>query len=275
MIVSYLMMALIIGILVCGSLLTLGITIIKNYRISGCILLLLGCAAAVILCVFLVSMYRSIKQDTDPEHYRMTENDKFYEAVTASSTDKMIQMLENGHNPNKMTRYDGYNPWDYHNPLWIILENPDDDLCYEKVRILIKYGADLRTRPFLAHILATTIQSRKFPEQHLKKNSSNDWPGVAEEKFLPLITLLLDNGADINARQFCCNIALWDWNYRRQAEKNGYTALNRAVEQNAFMLVDFLLTHGAGFDDKTDQCVQWATELSGSPAMKEYVSKRK
>lgn len=273
MIVSYLIMALIIGISLSGSLLALGIKIVKIHPVSGSILLFSGCAVAIILCTSLVSMYRNIKKDTDPEHYRMTENDKFYEAVTASSTEKMIQMLEKGHNPNKMSRYDGYNPWDYHNPLWIVLEDPKDDLCYEKAGILIKYGADLRTRPFLAHLLARTIKSQKFPEQHLKRDNGNGWAGFDEEKFLPLLTLLLDNGADINARQYCCDIALWDWNYRRQSKKNGYTALNRAVEQNAFILVDFLLAHGASFDEKTDQCVQWATDLSGSTAMKDYVSK--
>ncbi|MBM7022564.1 hypothetical protein [Treponema sp. Marseille-Q4523] len=83
----------------------------------------------------------------------MTDDDRFYEAVTDSSTEKMADMLARGHNPNKMSRNDGYNPWPYHNPLWIVIQEKDTDTAYEKAELLIKYGADLKTRPFVAHVL--------------------------------------------------------------------------------------------------------------------------
>ena len=269
MIVSYLFFAFIILCVLCGTIILLGIMLFRKKRIAGIITMIPGITLAICMLCFTGEFISDIIKEVKPEIWPMTDDDRFYEAVTDSSTEKMADMLARGHNPNKMSRNDGYNPWPYHNPLWIVIQEKDTDTAYAKAELLIKYGADLKTRPFVAHVLfSSVIQSEKFPNLH----SSRAYSGIEEKKLIPWLKLLLDNGADIDARVYGCDIALWDWNYRRQAKRNGYTALNIAIRENAFVVADFLITHGAVFDEKTDECVEAATKLSGSNAMEQYIS---
>jgi hypothetical protein len=62
-----------------------------------------------------------------------------------------------------------------------------------------------------------------------------------------------------------------NFNYRRYYNRHGYRPINRAIEYNAFSLVDLLLEYGALLDEDSFGYAERATELSGNTDMENYV----
>ena len=191
----------------------------------------------------------------------------FETAIGDNDLEKIESMLKKGYNPNYMGNI---TDWEFSNPLWCA--------SYDAAKLLIQYGADTKKRPYVATLLMGRITTEKYPDQWKKfaDPTINYSGGTPEEDFIPYLTLLLNSGADVNAKATPYSMMLFpptDWNYNRVFMKKGYTALNRAIRNNAFKLVDLLLSYGAVFDNETPEFMKKATELSGTTEMADYITK--
>ena len=218
---------------------------------------------------FIVLIFQLIMAiNSAAEEKKLTDNEIFYKAMMDDKTDQMINMLKKGHNPNKMAHPGSpfTSMWIDRNPLWIA--------DYERAVILLQYGANVRLRPYVADkiIRFANIETEKYPRQFGNKMGNN----MTEEYVIKRIKILLDAGADVNAKATPWNDVLLpdtNWNHWRIFNKKGHTALNEAISINAFKLVDFLISYGAKFDNDTSEYMQKATETSGSTEMADYITK--
>ena len=204
---------------------------------------------------------------------KMSTNEEFYAAMMEETTAHMEHMLLEGHNPNKMAH-----PGSPYTSMWID-RNPLWRASYVQAKLLIQYGANLKLRPYLAHVIVgKRITTEKYPDQWKKyaDKDSGYSGGIREEEYIPYLTLLINSGANINAKDAPYNeVCLPDITllHNRLFEKEGHTALNEAISQNCFKIVNLLLSHGATFDEDTPNFIKRATELSGTREMADYITK--
>jgi hypothetical protein len=184
---------------------------------------------------------------------------------TPERLEKIESLLKAGQNPNRM-KYPPHEPaWLFSNPLWLVTGD------YKNSELLIRYGANVTKRPYIARAMHAVIISERYPDESLGEGHVN----VAEEKELyEVVKLYLEAGADPNFKGTAVSDVLLiptDFNYRRYFNRYGYRPINEAIEYNAFSLVGLLLEYGALLDEEFFEYARAATELSGNRDMENYV----
>lgn len=186
----------------------------------------------------------------------------FYNAVNFGTVEEMESFLQAGHDPNFMNG-DGAIPWIDNNPLYTVSHK------YEKSEVLIRYGADVRNRPYLFKILYNNspIISEKYPDKELLK-----WPGRNEMDVYNLVKLFLDVGADPNFKGLHgMTMPPTDEANRVYFEREGYLPINSPIKYNAFTIVDLLINNGAIIDETSLKAAKEATERIGNDDMEKYI----
>ena len=182
---------------------------------------------------------------------------------------KVKELLDKGADPNK-----AYVPWCIPwldtNPLWCVL----DDTAL--VRLLIDYGADVKSRPYVAQVLGQDkILSKKYPNQKWLREKNETQRYIPEEtEVFTICQLLLEAGADPNMKALGSSKVLQpatDWNYNRYFKKHGISAINFAISENLFLIFDLLREYGALLDEDSILYAKQATDISGNMEMEDLV----
>jgi ankyrin repeat protein len=193
------------------------------------------------------------------------EEEAFARAVNFGTPAEIKTFLAAGHSPDHM-EFPGAIPWGDTNPLWSVGIN------YEKITILISYGADVNMRPYIGAFLGSMrLLSERYPTQ----SAINEYGIHLEKEGFDLIKLFLGTGANPNAK-WCSTSPLFpptEDRYNKYFEENGILPINYAIEKNLFSIVDLLLEYGAVLDRFSLDRAKIATEKSGSTEMEEYVQK--
>lgn len=221
-------------------------------------------------------MQRSPKPKFDfcSESRKIDETSSEYQmemAILTSDDDERYKrvefLLKNGANPNNMT---GQFKWIDTNPLWKIGENK------KLVELFVKYGADVKRRPYIANVLCRKILAEKNPVKKWQ-HFHEEHPQVyipKEEAVFASVKFLLENGADVNMKYTGTNKILFpatDWNYRHYFEKYGETAINYSIKTNCLTIFNLLLEYGATLDKESLMLAKETTEQTGSAEMEELV----
>lgn len=205
---------------------------------------------------------------------RSEENTLAYQMETALLIDddkecykKVEALLKAGADPNKKT---GQFKWLDTNPLWCVL----DDTAL--VRLLIDYGADVKSRPYVAQVLGQDkILSKKYPNQKWLREKNETQRYIPEEtEVFTICQLLLEAGADPNMKALGSSKVLQpatDWNYNRYFKKHGISAINFAISENLFLIFDLLREYGALLDEDSILYAKQATDISGNMEMEDLV----
>ena len=119
---------------------------------------------------------------------------------------------------------------------------------------------------------AGRIISERYPYNESKLN----WAGTDYEKDVyKIVKLLLEAGTDPN-RRWCSANPLpipTEYFYNKYYEKHGELAINFAIRQNAFTIVELLLEYGAVLDEKSLLNAEKAKQASGGHNdMVEYIT---
>ncbi|MDR0321180.1 MAG: ankyrin repeat domain-containing protein [Treponema sp.] len=192
------------------------------------------------------------------------EEEAFYYTVILRTVEEIEVFLKDGHDPNFMNATAAI-PWYDTNPLWRVCNN------YEKAMLFIKYGADVKNRPYLYQIIfATPILSEKHPNENLMENIRTR----REDVVYRLIKLFLEAGADPNFKG-ADGLAPFSFNmdeaYKKYFEKNGKLPINSAIKYSTFTIVDLLLEYGATLDESCLETAKEATERIGNDDMEKYI----
>jgi hypothetical protein len=184
---------------------------------------------------------------------------------TPERLEKIESLLKAGQNPNRMKYPPHELAWLFSNPLWLVTGD------YKTSELLIRYGANVKKRPYIARAMNTVIISDRYPDESLGEGRKSV---KYEKKLYELVKLYLEAGADPNFKGTATSELLLiptDFNYRRYFNKYGYRPINLAIEYSAFSLVDLLLEYGALLDEESFEYSRKATELSGNRDMENYV----
>jgi ankyrin repeat protein len=177
-------------------------------------------------------------------------------------------LLEAGENPNRMKYPSGEDRWRSGNPLWRACGYGYGS-GYEVMELLVRYGADVTRRPYIAKTVDTIIISERYPDAWVESGIR-----YKEAEVYRRIKLLLEAGADPNMKGAGYPARLLigsDRNYRRWFNKHGELPINSAIEDNLFSIVELLLEYGAVLDDQSLESAKEAKGRSGSPEMEEYI----
>jgi hypothetical protein len=195
----------------------------------------------------------------------ITEAEKnFYMAVVFGTVEELEHFLKSGHSPDTMN-YPGIIPWVDTNPLYSSIFN------YEKVDLLIAYGANVNKRPYIGLVLDTFILSEKYPDS-VRTGDTNI---IYESEAYKIIEKLLQAGADPNFKS-CPTPMLFsatDENYGDYFEKNGYYPINDAIKSNLFSIVELLERNGAIIDESSLESASEAYTKSNNTDMLELIKK--
>jgi hypothetical protein len=204
----------------------------------------------------------SFKLKSNDEAVR--EDTAYFDACAFGTVEELEKFLKEGCDPDYVKPPSWGIPWHESNPLWGIFN-------YDKVALLIKYGADVTKRPYIAKVVDSRIISEKYPDRAMLL----DFAGKQYEKeVFTLVKLYLEAGADPNLKGMAAASILsvaTDKNYKKYYDEHGWLPINFAIEKNAFSIVDLLLEHGAYLDDQSFLCGREATERSGSAEMENYI----
>jgi len=192
------------------------------------------------------------------------EEENFYNAVILGTVEKIEPFLQAGHDPNFMNAARAI-PWHDNNPLWSVWGN------YEKTQLFIKYGADVRMRPYVWNTSTSTpILSNKYPNEKLLENIRTR----SEDEVYNLVKLLLEAGADPNLKGYQ-GFAPFSFNkekaYKKYFEENGFLPIEVPIKFSAFDVVDLLLEHGALLDASCVEAAKDATVRTGNDGMEKYI----
>jgi hypothetical protein len=91
---------------------------------------------------------------------------------TPESLEKIESLLKAGQNPNRMRYPPDESPWFFSNPLWAVVGD------YECAELLIRYGANVTKRPYVARAMSAVIISERYPDDSLREGRVN----VRDEK---------------------------------------------------------------------------------------------
>lgn len=182
---------------------------------------------------------------------------------------KIEELLKAGANPDKMT---GQFKWIDTNPLWAAGGNKG------LVELFLRYGADVKNRPYVANVVSCRILADKNPRKKWL-DFHNEHPQVfiySEANIFDVVKLLLEHGADPNMKCAGNKVLLipTDWNYRRYNEKYGKSAINYCIEENYLLLFPLLIEYGAKLDEESLQLATETTERTGSTEMEDLVKKQ-
>jgi hypothetical protein len=176
----------------------------------------------------------------------------------------METFLQAGHDPNFMNASSAI-PWIDNNPLYSVFNK------YEKAEMLIRYGADVRNRPYLFKILYNNspIVSERYPN---KDKEVIRWSGRYENDVYNLVKLFLDAGADPNFKGLHgMTMPPTDAAYKAFFEREGYLPITSPIKYNAFTIVDLLINNGAIIDETCLKAAKEATERIGNDDMERYI----
>jgi hypothetical protein len=209
------------------------------------------------------SIIKSAVQQITPD-----ENERaFYTAVKFKPVEEVKVFLKAGHSPDYMNPPGGL-PWIDTNPLWII---DDDD--HERIELFIKYGANVKLRPYIAAAVSTPALSEKLAYE-MNTRFFKGTPAIGERVLYKTVELYLNAGADPLAKFTSSKILhpATDKTYQEYYEKNGHLAINIAIRQNLFSIVDLLLQNGASLDDQSLEYAKIAASRSRTNDMEEYIT---
>jgi hypothetical protein len=208
------------------------------------------------------SIVKSANQQIIPD-----ENERaFYIAVKFKSSEEVETFLKAGHSPDYMSPTGGL-PWIDTNPLWII--GADD---HERIKLFIKYGANVRLRPYIAAAVSTPALSEKLAYE-MSTRFFKGTPTIDESVLYKTVELYLNAGADPLAKYTSSKILhpATDKTYQEYYKKNGHLAINIAIRQNLFNIVDLLLQNGAFLDSQSLEYAKIATSRSQTNDMEDYI----
>ncbi|GHV92628.1 hypothetical protein AGMMS50268_31310 [Spirochaetia bacterium] len=187
------------------------------------------------------------------------EDRSLYNAILFGTAEDVEALLIKGHSPDYMN---GPIEWVDTNPLWGLYFNAKDD---EKVKILIKYKANVTTRPYLGHMLARSILSTRL-DAEMKQNYFTLGVRILEKDAYNTAKLFLDAGASPNLKGWSGEPKVsnpTDEKCLAWYEEHGNTPINYAIRLNLFSIVDLLLEHGAVLDAESLSYAAQATTNSG------------
>jgi len=191
----------------------------------------------------------------------------FYDAVTVGTIEQVELFLKDGHDPNYMNAVRAI-PWHDNNPLWRVCTRKE---AYDISELLIRYGADVKNRPYLYKIISNMpILSEKYPDTNLLKNSGTRY----ENKVYSLVKLYLEAGAPPNlkgAPNSVLSIFNRDKIYKEYFETRGKLPINNAIKYSAFTVVDLLLEYGAILDETSLNAAREAKTNIGNDDMEKYI----
>jgi len=224
------------------------------------------------ICLFCIVIFVSCQRAAIPKFgfgipikIVSTKEETFYDTVTIGKSIETIEsFLKDGHDPNFMNARRAI-PWYDNNPLWRVCND------YEKSELFIKYGADVKKRPYLYKILSDTIiLSEKYPD---KKLLENIWTRYENDVYR-LVKLFLEAGASPNFKG-ASGLAPFSFDrdkaYKKYFERSGELPINYAIEENAFTIVDLLLEYGAILDETSLNAARKSTTRIGNDDMERYI----
>jgi hypothetical protein len=198
-----------------------------------------------------------------PFKFVSAKEEAFSSAVCFGSVEEIEVFLKDGHDPNFMD-YITAIPWHDNNPLWTVRSD------YEISELFIKYGADVKNRPYIWAITGASILSNKYPNEELRKNVVTK----NEDDVYNRVRLFLEAGADPNLKG-CSGFVPFSLNrdkaYKKYFEKEGYLPIETPIKYSAFDVVDLLLEHGAILDESCLEAGREATTRIGNDDMEKYI----
>ena len=213
--------------------------------------------------IFYVSCVKGFKQNDKVQIDKLMEFRMYFYDDDITSIQKY---LEQGNNPNKCI---GSYGWIDENPLWIVL-NFKSDNNIEIINLLISYGADVNLRPYIWHVIdqpILTLADIAWLEEGEGKRAVT---GTTEELIYTKVEILLNAGADVNAKG-ARNKLLFpstDKAYKAYFEKEGSRPINYVIKKKLPTVVDLLLKY-----TKLDENSLIAAKESGDPQMIEKINK--
>jgi len=224
------------------------------------------------ICLFCITIFANCQRMPVPGFsfglpFRIVSEKEqaFYMAVNFGTVEEIEVFLKEGHNPNYMD-YMSAIPWHDNNPLWAV------HYSYEKSELFIRYGADVKNRPYIYQVLfQTPILSEKYPDNiKLLENMRTR----NEKDVYKFVKLFLEAGASPNLKG-APNTMLLSFNrdkaYKKYFEEKGELPINSAIEDSAFTIVDLLLEYGAIIDETSLNKAKETTERIGNDDMEKYV----
>lgn len=196
------------------------------------------------------------------------KEEAFYNAVTLGTIDEIESLLIDGHDPNVMDATRAI-PWYDTNPLWRVCNN------YEIANLFIRYGADVRERPYIWAVTSSTpILSNSYKNNELLENIRTR----NEDEVCKLAKLFLEAGASPNLKG-TGGLAPFSFTsvinknkaYKNYFEEYGKLPIRVPIRYSAFDLVDLLLDHGAILDESCLEAAKEATEFIGNDDMEKYI----
>jgi len=192
------------------------------------------------------------------------DEEAFYYTVIHGTVEDIEPYLKAGHDPNFMDARVAI-PWTDTNPLWVVCND------YEIAKLFIRYGADVKNRPYIWAIVASSsILSNKYPNEKLLVNIRTR----AEDEVYSIVKLFLDAGADPNLKgksglpPFSFNK---DKAHKKYFEEKGYLPIEVPIKYEAFDIVNLLLQHGAILDESCLEAAKEATKIIGNDDMEKYI----
>jgi hypothetical protein len=217
------------------------------------------------LFLFCNSCIKGFTQDTINGNSQLMEfRMYFYDNDIA----EIGKYLEQGNDPNKCI---GPYGWMDENPLWLALDNGEDNI--KTIELLIFHGADVNLRPYIWHAIDYRILTPDdilWLENIIREDEDErQVSGTSEELILTKVEKLIIAGADVDAKG-ARNKLLFpstDMVYRAYFEKEGSRPINHAIKNNLPLVVDLLLKY-----TKLDEDSLTAAKESGAPQMIEKIN---